>query len=138
MVQICNIVWCQYTTQDQNYFNLYLDSITNIYHCILEDTHLGDFSCETNYWNAGFQVCLLGSLFDWLFSKANKRLKHDDLIIICDVIKQNESELANTVFKIQLIKAIVSFVSYCLFSPSTVCIFGTNCPISGGFHQIKA
>ena len=26
-------------------------------------------------------------------------------------------------------KPIVSFVSYCLFNPSTVCIFGTNCPI---------
>ena len=50
--------------------------------------------------------------------------------LICDVIKQNE--LANTVFKIQP-KPIVSFVSYCLFNPSTVCIFGTNCSISVGF-----
>ena len=30
-------------------------------------------------------------------------------------------------------KPIVSFVSYCLFNPSTACIFGTNCPISVGF-----
>ena len=29
-------------------------------------------------------------------------------------------------------KLRVSFVSYCLFNPSTVCIFGTNCPISVG------
>ena len=38
-------------------------------------------------------------------------------------------------------KPIVSFVSYCLLNPSTVCIFRTNCSISGGgggeFHQIK-
>ena len=32
-------------------------------------------------------------------------------------------------------KLIVSFVSYCLFNPSTVCMFGTNCPISVGFSQ---
>ena len=31
-------------------------------------------------------------------------------------------------------KPMVSFVSYCLFNPSTVCIFGTNCPISVGFQ----
>ena len=30
-------------------------------------------------------------------------------------------------------KAIVSFVSYCLFNPSTVCIFETNYPISVRF-----
>ena len=30
-------------------------------------------------------------------------------------------------------KLIASFVSYCLSSPSIVCIFGTNCPISVGF-----
>ena len=30
-------------------------------------------------------------------------------------------------------KPIFSFVSYCLFNPSTVCIVGTNCPISVGF-----
>ena len=30
-------------------------------------------------------------------------------------------------------KPIITFVSYCLFNPSTVCIFGTNCPISEGF-----
>ena len=34
-------------------------------------------------------------------------------------------------------KPIVSFVAYCLFNPFTVCIFGTNCPISVGFHQLK-
>ena len=28
---------------------------------------------------------------------------------------------------------MVSFASYCLFNPSTVCIFGTNCSISVGF-----
>ena len=35
-----------------------------------------------------------------------------ELLPICDVIKQNELELANTVFKIQP----TSFVSYCLFN----------------------
>ena len=35
-------------------------------------------------------------------------------------------------------KQIISFVSYCLSNPSTVCIFGTNCPKSMGFCQIKA
>ena len=35
-------------------------------------------------------------------------------------------------------KLIVSFASYCLFNPSTVCIFGTNCPISCGvFTKLK-
>ena len=33
-------------------------------------------------------------------------------------------------------KPIVSFVSYCLFNPLTVCIFGTNCPISGVFTKL--
>ena len=56
---------------------------------------------------------------------------------ICDVIKQNESELANTVLKIQP-NIANSFFYSCLFNPSTVCIFGTNVPISVGFHQIKA
>ena len=56
----------------------------------------------------------------------------ESIMNICDVIKQNESKLANTVFKIQP-KSQVSFVSYCLFNPSTVSIFGTNCPISVGF-----
>ena len=34
-------------------------------------------------------------------------------------------------------KLIVSFVSYCLFNPSIVCIFGTNAQSLWGFHQIK-
>ena len=37
-------------------------------------------------------------------------------IIICDVIKQNESELANTIFKIQLNKA-TSFFCFLLLKP---------------------
>ena len=36
-------------------------------------------------------------------------------------------------FRYSQTKPIVSFVSYCLFNPSTVCIFGTSCPISVGF-----
>ena len=53
---------------------------------------------------------------------------------ICDVIKQIEPELANTVFKIQPNKANSFFCFfYCLFNPLTGCIFGTNYPISVGF-----
>ena len=52
-----------------------------------------------------------------------------------DVIKQNESELTNTVFNILANKAN-SFFSYPLCNHLTVCIFGTNCPISIGFLQI--
>ena len=48
----------------------------------------------------------------------------------CDVIKQNESELTNTVFKIQPNKAD-SFFCFLLFVQSFNCI-GTNCPISLG------
>ena len=51
---------------------------------------------------------------------------------ICDVIKQNESEPANTDFKIQPNKADNFFVSYCFCNPSTACSFGTIQPISMG------
>ena len=54
---------------------------------------------------------------------------------MCDVIKQNESKLANSVFKIQPNKTD-SFFCFLLFvqqTPSTVYIFGTNCLISVGF-----
>ena len=51
----------------------------------------------------------------------------------CDVIKQNELELTNTVFKIQPNKAD-SFFCFLLFVQSFNCFyFGTNCPISVGF-----
>ena len=53
---------------------------------------------------------------------------------ICDVIKQNESKLANTVFKIHLNKA-TSFFSFLLFFQS---FNRTHFTISMGFHQIKA
>ena len=54
-------------------------------------------------------------------------------VTICDVIKQNELELANTNYKIKPNKADSFFVSYCFCNLSTFCIFGTNCPISEGF-----
>ena len=58
---------------------------------------------------------------------------------ICDVIKQNESELANTVFKIQPNKAD-SLFCFLLFVQSFNCLYRWN-PIDQslwGFHQIKA
>ena len=52
---------------------------------------------------------------------------------ICDVIEQNELELTNAVFKIQLNKAD-SFSCFLLFVQSfNCCILGANCPISVGF-----
>ena len=59
--------------------------------------------------------------------------------VIMDVIKQNESELANTVFNIQPKKLIVSFVSYYLFLILQLFVYLE--PIAQslwGFHQIKA
>ena len=58
---------------------------------------------------------------------------------ICDVIKQNESELAITVFKIQPNKAD-SFFCFLLFVQSFNCLHLWNqLPnLCGGFHQIKA
>ena len=70
---------------------------------------------------------------DQIWKKKSFPVLHFSSFVRCNVIKQNESELANTVFKIQPNKPIASFVSYCLFTLSTVCIFGTNCPISVGF-----
>ena len=59
-------------------------------------------------------------------------------IQICDVIKQNESELANTVFKIQLNKA-TCFFCFLLFlqNISYICIFRTNCSITMGFSNTQ-
>ena len=48
------------------------------------------------------------------------------VFIICDLIKQNESELANTIFKMQ---------PNCFYNPSIVNIFRTNCLIVVGFSQ---
>ena len=45
---------------------------------------------------------------------------------ICDVIKQNQSEVGNIDFKIRPNKGEISFVSYCFWHPSTAHIFGTN------------
>ena len=51
--------------------------------------------------------------------------------------KQNETELAFILFsRYNQAKPIISFVSFCLFNPLTVCIFGTNCPISVGFPPL--
>ena len=59
-------------------------------------------------------------------------------IIICDVIKQNESELTNTVFKIQPNKAD-SFFCFLLFVQSFNCLYHWNqLSISVGFSPIKA
>ena len=58
---------------------------------------------------------------------------------VCDVIKQNESELAHTIFKIQQNKA-VSFFCFLLFV-SILQLFVSLEPIAQslwGFHQIKA
>ena len=52
---------------------------------------------------------------------------------ICHVIKQNESKVANTVFKIQPNKADSLFCFLLFVQSLTVCIFETNCPISVGF-----
>ena len=51
---------------------------------------------------------------------------------ICDVIKQNELELANIDFQIWPNRGDKFFVSCCFCTPSTACIFGTNWPISVG------
>ena len=50
---------------------------------------------------------------------------------MCDVMKQNELELAND-FKILPNKADDFFVTYCFCNPLTDLIFGTNCPNSMG------
>ena len=52
---------------------------------------------------------------------------------ICDVIKQNQSDLGNIDFKIEPNKAEMSSVSYCFWHPLTAHIFGTDLPISMGF-----
>ena len=54
---------------------------------------------------------------------------------ICDVIKQNESELANTVYKIQLNNA-TSFFCFLLFFQSFFSLYLAQLPWD--FHQIKA
>ena len=54
----------------------------------------------------------------WLWRpSAHSCPAHPNKLRICDVIKQNESEVANTVFKIQLNKAI-SFFCFLLFLQS--------------------
>ena len=59
-------------------------------------------------------------------------------LLICDVIKQNESELANTLFRMQPNKAD-SFFCFLLFVQSFNCLYLWNqLPNLWGFHQIKA
>ena len=57
-------------------------------------------------------------------------------IYICNMIKQNEAQLANIKFDMKLNKR-KNFFCYVLlffsFKPSAVCISGTNKPISKGF-----
>ena len=53
-------------------------------------------------------------------------------IIICNVIKQNESECANIDFEKWLIKSKNFMCFYCFAEPSTACISGTNQPIFMG------
>ena len=53
-------------------------------------------------------------------------------VYICGVIKQTESEFANTDFKIQPNKTDNIFASYCFCNTSNALIFGTNWPISMG------
>ena len=56
----------------------------------------------------------------------------------CDAIKQNELKLANIDLKIYPYKGDNFFVFHC-FSNNSKCYFSrTNCPISMGFHKIKA
>ena len=53
----------------------------------------------------------------WMESGNWDRHIHENFDFICDVIKQNESDVANTVFKIQLNKA-TSFFCFLLFLQS--------------------
>ena len=60
------------------------------------------------------------------------------ILYICDVIKQNESELANTVFKIQQNKAD-SFFCFLLFVQSLNCLYLSNqlLNLCGVFTKLK-
>ena len=59
-------------------------------------------------------------------------------INICDAIKQNESELANIDWKIQLNKADNIFVFYCFATIQNVISQEPIAQSHRSFHQIKA
>ena len=59
-------------------------------------------------------------------------------VTICDVIKQNKLELANTNYKIKPNKADSFFVSYCFCKPINFLYFWNQLPnLRGGFTNIK-
>ena len=79
----------------------------------------GDSRCNIAKWVAKFY-------FQYLILKLFDMGKfYNILFCICDVIKQNESELANTVFKIQPNKADSSYC-FLLFVQSFNCLYLWN------------